>query len=100
MATSSGPRPAFRHPGRAPGNPLQRGPVTRYLGSKKNIAGCVGALGGLALFFAGIVAPPLWPAVVAGLYGIGALVAPTGTVRSTFVRTSTRRTSTSRWTGS
>jgi hypothetical protein len=55
---------------------VRRGPVTRYLGSTKNIAGCAGAIGGLALFFAGIVAPPLWPVVVAGLYGVGALVAP------------------------
>jgi hypothetical protein len=36
----------------------------------------VGALAGLGLFFAGIVAPPLWPVVVGGLYGIGALLAP------------------------
>jgi hypothetical protein len=36
----------------------------------------MGALGGLALFFTGIVGAPLWPVVVAGLYGIGALIAP------------------------
>ncbi len=58
------------------GNPKQQGRVTRYLTSKKNIAGSVGALAGLGLFFAGIVAPPLWPVVVGGLYGMGALLAP------------------------
>jgi hypothetical protein len=52
-----------------------RSPVVRYLTSTKNIAGSVGALGGLALFFTGVVGP-LWPLVVAGLYGVGALLAP------------------------
>jgi hypothetical protein len=54
-----------------------RGPsgLVRYLYSNKNIAGCVGALGGLGLFFTGIVGP-LWPVVVVGLYAVGALVAP------------------------
>ncbi len=76
MATSSAPKPDLPAPQPGTWKPIQRGPVTRYLSSTKNIAGCAGAIGGLALFFAGIVAPPLWPAVVAGLYGIGALVAP------------------------
>lgn len=77
MATSDDPPRPDASPGPigAPA-PKRRGPVARYLASTKNISGCVGALGGLALFFTGIVAPPLWPAVVAGLYGIGALVAP------------------------
>ena len=90
MATSSGPtppdlpppqpgtwQPLRRGPVTPPGpQPKSRGPVARYLASTKNIAGCAGAIGGLALFFTGIVAPPLWPVVVAGLYGVGALVAP------------------------
>ncbi|MER6787850.1 hypothetical protein ABT330_25025 [Streptomyces sp. NPDC000658] len=46
-----------------------------YLESRKNIAGSACGLVGLALTFSG-VAGPLWPAVVAGLYGVGALVAP------------------------
>ncbi|MER6530327.1 hypothetical protein [Streptomyces sp. NPDC001508] len=46
-----------------------------YLESRKNIAGGVGGLAGLALTFTG-VAGPYWPVVVAGLYGAGALIAP------------------------
>ncbi|MFJ8788029.1 hypothetical protein [Streptomyces sp. NPDC102462] len=46
-----------------------------YLESRKNIAGGVGGLVGLALTFTG-VAGPYWPVVVAGLYGAGALIAP------------------------
>jgi hypothetical protein len=46
-----------------------------YLYSTKNIVGSVLALVGLALFFTGIVGA-LWPIVVIGLYGVGALVAP------------------------
>ncbi|GGR99396.1 hypothetical protein GCM10010269_42820 [Streptomyces humidus] len=46
-----------------------------YLESRKNIAGSACGLVGLALTFAG-VAGPLWPVVVAGLYGAGALIAP------------------------
>src|SRR2546423_835749 len=49
--------------------------LARYLYSTKNIAGCVGALAGLALFFTGIVGL-LWPVIVIGLYIVGALVAP------------------------
>ncbi|MGI5328278.1 hypothetical protein [Actinomadura nitritigenes] len=60
MATSSG-----RGGGRA----------GRYLGSTKNLAGCVGGIIGLALFFTG-VSGPYWPLVVVGLYGAGALLAP------------------------
>ncbi|MCQ9136055.1 hypothetical protein [Streptomyces hilarionis] len=47
----------------------------RYLESRKNIAGSACGLVGLALTFTGL-AGPLWPAVVAGLYGVGALLAP------------------------
>jgi hypothetical protein len=46
-----------------------------YLYSTKNIVGSALALVGLALFFTGIVGA-LWPVVVIGLYGVGALVAP------------------------
>jgi hypothetical protein len=51
------------------------GRIGRYLGSTKNLVGCVGGLVGLVLFFTG-VSGPYWPLVVAGLYGAGALVAP------------------------
>ncbi|MEU6605334.1 hypothetical protein ABZ922_09740 [Streptomyces shenzhenensis] len=46
-----------------------------YLESRKNIAGGLCGLAGLALTFTG-VAGPYWPVVVAGLYGAGALIAP------------------------
>ncbi|MFI5570749.1 hypothetical protein ACIA6T_26095 [Streptomyces sp. NPDC051740] len=49
--------------------------ISRYVESRKNIAGCAGGLTGLVLTFTG-VAGPYWPVVVAGLYGVGALVAP------------------------
>ncbi|WP_202124965.1 hypothetical protein [Actinomadura physcomitrii] len=60
MATSSGPG---------------GGRAVRYLGSTKNLAGCVGGIIGLALTFTG-VSGPYWPLVVAGLYGAGALLGP------------------------
>ncbi|MFG2794447.1 hypothetical protein [Streptomyces sp. NPDC048419] len=49
--------------------------ISRYLESRKNIAGSACGLVGLALTFTG-VAGPYWPVVVAGLYGAGALIAP------------------------
>ncbi|TWP50820.1 hypothetical protein FKR81_19435 [Lentzea tibetensis] len=49
--------------------------MLRYLGSWKNLAGCVGGLVGLALHLFG-VAGSYWLFVVAGLYGFGALIAP------------------------
>ncbi|MFJ5776033.1 hypothetical protein [Streptomyces sp. NPDC093094] len=49
--------------------------ISEYLGSRKNIAGSVCGLAGLALTFTGL-AGAYWPVVVAGLYGAGALVAP------------------------
>ena len=58
------------------GEPKQPGRVSEYLGSKKNIAGSVLAGGGLVLAFTGVLAFPIWLPVVAALYGIGALVAP------------------------
>ncbi|GAB2804841.1 hypothetical protein [Lentzea nigeriaca] len=50
-------------------------PVLRYLASWKNLAGCAGGLIGLGLHFAG-VAGSYWILVVTGLYGVGALAAP------------------------
>ncbi|MGV9450814.1 hypothetical protein [Streptomyces sp. NPDC003635] len=49
--------------------------ISKYLESRKNIAGGVCGIAGLGLTFAG-VAGPYWPVVVAGLYGAGALIAP------------------------
>ncbi|NUO43185.1 MAG: hypothetical protein HOV73_07925 [Streptomyces sp.] len=49
--------------------------ISRYLESRKNIAGSVCGLVGVGLTLAG-VAGAYWPVVVAGLYGAGALVAP------------------------
>ncbi|PRY37973.1 hypothetical protein [Umezawaea tangerina] len=49
--------------------------TSSYLGSTRNIVGCVGGLLGLGLHFAG-VAGTYWLAVVVGLYGVGALLAP------------------------
>jgi hypothetical protein len=57
--------------------PKQRGPVSRYLASTKNIAGCLLALVGLVLYFVGVLGR-LWPLVVVALYLIGALAAPPG----------------------
>ncbi|HEY7282531.1 MAG TPA: hypothetical protein VID47_13165 [Actinomycetota bacterium] len=53
-----------------------KGRASGYLGSTKNIAGCVLGAGGLALVFTGVVAMPVGALVVGALYGIGALVAP------------------------
>ncbi|GAA5138579.1 hypothetical protein [Pseudonocardia adelaidensis] len=49
--------------------------IRRYLGSRKNIAGMVGALTGVGLHLAGVIGD-IWPVVAAGLYGVGALVGP------------------------
>jgi len=49
--------------------------ISRYLGSTRNIVGCLGGLLGLGLYFAGL-AGPFWPTVVAALYAAGALLAP------------------------
>ena len=57
MATSSGRR------------------LLRYLYSNKNLVGSAAGLAGLGLFFTGVVGE-LWPLVVAGMYGIGALATP------------------------
>jgi len=49
--------------------------LLRYLYSNKNLVGSASGLAGLALFFTGVVGE-LWPLVVAGLYGAGALATP------------------------
>jgi hypothetical protein len=54
--------------------------VLRYLGSTKNIVGCVLALVGFSAHFLGL-AGAFWPMVVVGLYGVGALLAPPDKVR-------------------
>jgi hypothetical protein len=50
--------------------------VARYAKSKKNIAGCVLAVGGPALVVLGVVAPPVGLVLTPMLYGVGALAAP------------------------
>jgi hypothetical protein len=54
--------------------------MLRYLGSTKNLAGCVGGLFGLGLYLTGVVGW-LWPVVVVALYAVGALLAPAEKVR-------------------
>jgi hypothetical protein len=49
--------------------------LLRYLYSNKNLVGSAGGLAGLALYFTGLVGD-LWPVVVGGLYGVGALATP------------------------
>jgi hypothetical protein len=51
------------------------GAERRYLESRKNIAGMVGALVGVGLHAAGLIGD-VWPVVAIGLYAVGALVAP------------------------
>jgi len=46
-----------------------------YLYSRKNIVGSLLALLGLGLFFLNVIGP-VWPAVVLGMYLVGALVTP------------------------
>jgi hypothetical protein len=53
------------------------GPILLYLYSRKNIVACLLALLGIGLFFLGVIGP-VWPAVVLGMYLIGALVTPSG----------------------
>jgi hypothetical protein len=49
--------------------------VLRYLYSNKNLVGSAAGLAGLGLYFTGLVGE-LWPVVVGGLYGVGALATP------------------------
>ncbi|GAB3895608.1 hypothetical protein GCM10029964_075760 [Kibdelosporangium lantanae] len=51
----------------------------RYLTSTKNLVGMLAALAGLLLHVVGVVGA-YWPAVVVGLYGVGALLAPSDRV--------------------
>jgi hypothetical protein len=51
------------------------GRLLRYLGSRRNVVGCLLALGGLALYFTGVLGS-IWPLVIVALYLIGALVVP------------------------
>jgi hypothetical protein len=53
-----------------------------FLYSTGNIAGCVLAMGGLALFFVGVI-HAFWWAIVAGLYGVGALGWPRSSLAET-----------------
>lgn len=54
--------------------------ATRWLYSKKNIAGCtLTAVAGPALVLTGVAAPPLALALLPAIYAIGALVAPSET---------------------
>ena len=52
-------------------SPLNR--ALLYLFSMRNIAGCLFALAGLALFFTGVIGRGWW-AITAGLYAAGALM--------------------------
>ncbi|MFE9134054.1 hypothetical protein [Streptomyces sp. NPDC007355] len=49
--------------------------LLRYAESRKNLAGCVCGLAGVGLALTG-AAGALWPLVIGGLYGAGALIAP------------------------
>ncbi len=53
-----------------------RPPPRAYVRSRKNIAGCILAVGGPVLIFAGVVAAPVGLALMPVLYAIGALAAP------------------------
>lgn len=54
--------------------------LLRYLGSTKNLLGCVGGLIGVVLYLTGVVGW-FWPFVVVALYLVGALLAPGEKVR-------------------
>jgi hypothetical protein len=57
-----------------------------FVYSTNNIAGCVLAMGGLGLFFGGII-HAYWWAIVAGLYGAGALGWPRNDLAATAEQT-------------
>ncbi|SEP50524.1 hypothetical protein [Amycolatopsis saalfeldensis] len=59
---------------------MSRSRLGRWLGSAKNLAGCVGGLIGLVLYLTGVVGA-IWPLVVVVLYAAGALLAPPERVR-------------------
>jgi hypothetical protein len=54
----------------------RRSRLEAYLYSRRNITGSLLALGGLGLFFTGLLSGPIWAPVVAGLYAIGVLLVP------------------------
>ena len=56
--------------------------VRDFLYSRRNIVGCLLAIGGLALHFAGLIVDPLWLPIVIGLYVIGVLLVPAETTLS------------------
>ncbi|WP_433256216.1 hypothetical protein ACQPYK_16760 [Streptosporangium sp. CA-135522] len=75
--------PARRMPGEpaaGTGAAVSAERALRYLGSTRNIVGCALALLGALAHFLGL-AGAFWPVVVAGLYGVGALLAPPDRVR-------------------
>ena len=55
---------------------MNRQRLEAYLYSRKNLAGSALALGGLGLFFAGLITGWAWLPITAGLYAIGALLVP------------------------
>lgn len=57
-----------------------------YLYSTRNIVGCLLAIGGLGLYFGGVI-DAYWWAIVAGLYGAGALGWPRSDLAETAERT-------------
>ena len=50
--------------------------IEAFLYSRRNIVGCLLAIGGLALHFAGLVTTAIWLPIVVGLYLIGVLLVP------------------------
>jgi len=50
--------------------------MIRYLGSTKNLAGCLAGFVGVVLYLVGVVGGGYWLFVVAALYAAGALLAP------------------------
>lgn len=54
--------------------------MIRYLGSTKNLAGCVAGFAGVVLYLAGVVGG-YWIFVVVALYAAGALLAPPEKIR-------------------
>lgn len=80
MGTNS---PVFRKPTNGVSR-VQR--LQLFLYSTRNIVGCLLALGGLGLFFAGVI-QSWWWAIVAGLYGAGVLGWPQRDLAATAERT-------------
>ncbi|WP_370947181.1 hypothetical protein AB5J62_06395 [Amycolatopsis sp. cg5] len=59
----------------------------KYLGSTKNLAGCLAGFVGVLLYLTGVIDGWLWLPVVAALYAVGALLAPPERVRLVPVET-------------